>query len=133
MSELNKFIGSGLTFPIELNTLSKTPIVYADLKLIRSSIANILNWPQRMRYFNEQYGCRIEEILEEPDNSVSRTLARDFIRDALNRWEKRIRVKEVKILESPYQGRMDISINYEIRNTKIEETIIYPFYTELIY
>lgn len=133
MDQTNKFIGSGLVFPIILDTIKKSPIVHNDIELIRSSIANILNWPKRMRFYNEEFGCRIEELLEEPDDNVTRVLIKNFISEALNKWERRIRVKEIKVNKTFYDGRTDVSINYEIRNTKIEETIIYPFYTELIY
>ena len=132
MTTINKFIGSGITFPIELNS-KRGPVVYNNTKLIECSIANILNWPMRMRWFNEEFGSRIEEILEEPDDTVSRTLLREFIREALRKWEKRIVVKDIITLPPKYLGRIDVSITYQIRNTKIEETIIYPFYKELIY
>lgn len=135
MSEVlkNKFIGTGITFPLEIDGGTSEPIVSSDLKLIRSSIGVILNWPENIRFFNERFGCRIEELLEEPDEAVSRTLAKQFIRDALEKWEKRIIIKEVKALDSTIAGRIDLQIHYEIRNTKIGETVIYPFYTELKY
>lgn len=130
----SKFIGSGLTFPIELNPLRTTPVVYnGDPKLIKSSIGIILNWPKRRRWFNEAFGCRIEEVLEEPDDNVSRTLIKTFIRESLNEWEKRIVVKELIVNPPETPGVVLVYINYEIRNTKIEETVIFPFYTSLIY
>lgn len=130
----SKFIGSGLTFPIELNPLRTKPIVYeGDPKLIRSSIGIILNWPKRRRWFNEYFGCRIEEVLEEPDNNISRTLIKTFIKEALNTWEKRINVKEIIVNPPKTPGEVLVYINYEIRNTKIEETVIFPFYTQILY
>lgn len=129
----NKFIGSGLTFPIKIDSVQGKPIVSSDLELIHSSIGIILNWPKRTRWYNEEFGCRIEEVLEEPNDSVSRTLIKEFVREALNKWEKRIIVGEISTDNVYSQGRVDVSITYTIRNTKIEETVIFPYYTELKY
>lgn len=134
MAELvnNKFIGSGVTFPIELDIDNK-PMVSNDLKLIRSSIGVILNWPSNFRWFNESFGSRIEELIEEPDDAVSRALLKHFIYEALDQWEKRIIVKDVTVEETQSNGRVNAYITYQVRNTKIEETVIYPFYKDLKY
>ena len=89
MDAITKFIGSGIIFPIELNAYGR-PDTVNDIRLIRSSILNIINWPTRIRFFNERYGCRIEECLEEPDDSISISLIKHFIAESLSIWEKRI-------------------------------------------
>ena len=97
MSAINKFIGSGIIFPIEINAQGRVDIIN-DMRLIRASILDIINWPTRIRFFNEQYGCRIEECLEEPDDTISRTLAKHFMVDAISTWEKRVDIESSGIL-----------------------------------
>lgn len=127
----NKFIGSGVVFPIIINDKGR-PDVVNDISLINSSIKIILSWPQNHKYFNERFGSRLEDVLEEPSDAVTHSLLRHFVREALELWEKRIKVNSVSI--QSYTGEVvNISINYNIRNTKIEETLIYPFYKEIIY
>ena len=131
MDSINKFIGSGIVFPIELNEFGR-PETNNGLSLIHSSILNIVNWPTRIRFFNEKYGCRLEECLEEPDDAVSKTLIKHFISEAIIEWEKRIQLlpSDVRILNSS-PTVVNIQIRYIIRNTKLEETFIFPFYKEI--
>lgn len=131
MATKNKFIGSGLIFPIELNDKGRPDIV-SDIRLIRSSILNIINWPTQTRFFNETYGCRLEECLEEPDDVISLTLAKFFISESISKWEKRVELlpSGVTVLEST-PGIINLQLRYVLRSTKIEETFIFPFYKEI--
>jgi len=52
MSTKNKFIGSGIIFPIILNQYGR-PDIISDKELIKASINMILKWRIRTRYFNE--------------------------------------------------------------------------------
>lgn len=126
-----KFTGSGLIFPIEIGAEGR-PDIISGTPLINASINHILSWPVRNKYFNEEFGSRLEELLEEPNDVVLRTLIRRFVIEALEQWEKRIELISVEIIPSG-EARLDIHIIYQIRNTKIEETFIYPFYREIIY
>ena len=63
MEAINKFIGSGLIFPIELNEHGR-PDTVNDIRLIRSSILNIINWPTRIRFFNEKINLSKFHIFE---------------------------------------------------------------------
>lgn len=127
----NKFIGSGMVFPITLNTEGR-PNIVKDTTLIQSSIKIILNWAVRTRFFNELFGSRIEEVLEEPDDSVSQSLLKFFIQESLGRWEKRIVINNIEISNSE-PSKIDARLFYNIRNTKIEETLIFPFYKNIKY
>ena len=65
---------------------------------------------------------------------LSKSLAKQFIVDSLNKWERRIEVinSSIKILDSN-ESVINLSITYKIRSTKIEETFIFPFYKEINY
>lgn len=128
----NRFIGSGIIFPIKINNEGAVDI-YSDLELIRSSILNILNWPKRQRYFNERFGSRIHELLEEPNDLVSRSLIRHFVYEAIDTWEKRVRLVSMDIIFTDEEDRINVKLKYEVRNTKEYDTFIFPFYKEIIY
>jgi len=127
----NQFIGGGITFPIEVNSKGSVDVMSNNV-LLRSSIKNILYWPTSQRFFNEQFGSRIFDVLEEPNDNIGKALVRTFIFEALNRWEKRILVKDTRVLNSDHQV-INIEITYEIRSTRTEETMVFPFYKEIIY
>lgn len=126
-----RFTGAGLVFPIEIGPEGRPQIV-SGVPLINASINHILSWPIRNKYFNEEFGSRLEELLEEPNDIVLRTLVRRFVIEALERWEKRIELVSVEIIPTE-RNKLDIHIIYQIRNTKIEETFIFPFYREILY
>ena len=129
----NNFIGSGITFPILLDKDGKA-IINNDVKLINSSIMTIINWPYAHRFFNEKFGCRIFELLEEPNDDISKTLISHFITDAISMWEKRVIMNNsgVKIVRFD-NTKVDIEIRYRINATKTEETFIFPFYKEITF
>lgn len=130
---MEKFIGSGITFPIQLTEDGRPPID-RGVKLINSSIMAIINWPYAHRFFNEKFGCRINELLEEPNDDIAKVLVGHFIVDALRLWEKRILINNSGIEIVGYDSKkVDIRISYRINATKTEETFIFPFYKEIIY
>ena len=133
MSNSIKFLGSGIAFPLQLDDSGKV-VVTAGVDLIKSSILNIINWPQRHRFFLEQYGCRIEECLEDPNDAVNLNLIKRYITDSIQTWEKRVEINpsSIKLL-----GIDDTTIKLEMRlyivSTKREETFIFPFYKSINY
>lgn len=131
MDVKNKFIGSGMVFPITLNADGR-PNIVNDLTLIQSSIKVILNWSIRTRFFNELFGSRIDELLEEPDDSISHSLLKFFIQESIGRWEKRVIITNIE-LHNREASRIDARLFYNIRNTKIEETMVFPFYKNIKY
>lgn len=132
MGEINnRFIGSGLTFPIVIGNNGR-PELKQGMELIKSSLNNIIYWPLKQRFFNDSFGCRVEQVLEEPDDSISHALIRQFIREAIYNWEKRVTIVDIDINNSQ-PSKVDISLTIRIRGTKMEEVFIFPFYTNIIY
>lgn len=127
----NQFIGKGITFPIVVNSTGGVDIGEGN-DLLQASIKTILYWPKTHRFFNQHFGSRIFEVIEEPNDIISKTLVRNYIFDALNKWEKRIIIKDVKFLEAT-ETTINLELRYIIRSTRKEETMIFPFYKEIIY
>jgi phage baseplate assembly protein W len=127
----NKFIGTGITFPLLVNTNGGINVV-GGTELLKASIKTILYWPINQRFFNETFGSKLHAVLEEPNDNISKTLIRTFIFEVLNKWEKRIITKDVSILSSDYKT-VNLEITYIIRSTRTEETMVFPFYKEIIY
>lgn len=123
-------IGSGIVFPITLNTEGRVPI-YNNVELIRSSILIIINWVKDSRFFNEEFGCRLEEVLEEPNDLHSISIARMFIKEALEKWEKRITI-DIRDIDIMSAGtNIDIQIKYLIKASNEEDTFIFPYYRNI--
>jgi len=122
-------LGSGILFPIELDVDGR-PAYVNDIRIINASIIQILNTPQNTRFFNENFGSRINELLDEPNDSIANNLLRTFIKEAIDKFEKR--VKLISLTISNYDSyKVNIQLVYEVINTKTEETLIFPYYKDL--
>lgn len=127
---IKDFIGNGLIFPIVLNNGRAN--VDTGFALIRASINNILSFTIGRKYMLGEFGSRLEELMEEPNDEVLHNLINTFIVDAIKTWEKRISTVSTTI-ESLTPESVNINITYQIKNSQTVDNFIYPFYLQLIY
>ena len=129
MTTSNKFIGTGYTFPIKLNSQGR-PDIESGVKILYSSINLLLSWTKGRRFFKEGFGSLIDRVLEEPNDSISNRLLVIYVKEALQDYEKRIIINNVKVEKVDYI-RSNVLISFSITDTKEEETMIYPYYKEI--
>src|SRR5882757_6492467 len=101
------FIGSGITFPIILT--NGRPTISSGFDIIRASIKTILAYAIGTRYFLAEFGSRLEELLEEPNDEILQNLVNTFVIDAVTQWEKRVATITTDIIKVD-----DISIQVNI-------------------
>ena len=97
---------------------------------VRQSIRIILgtNLGERIRM---DFGSSIKAFVFEPISTTTLTLLRARVEEALVRWEPRISVERVEAaLPDRSAGRVDISIDYRVRETNTFYNLVYPFYLE---
>lgn len=109
---INDSIGKGILFPFQLED-GKIKISTGQV-LIDASIKNILLWAYNTRYFMEEFGSRIYEVIEEPNNPALKANLRIFTQQALTVWEKRIEVLEIEIIDTS-QSSIKLVITYKIK------------------
>ena len=80
------------------------------------------------RRMRPTFGCAIHSLVFAPINPTTLGLMHQYVADALTMWEPRIVVESLELLPMPDSGRVDIEIQYSIRSTKDERTLVYPFY-----
>jgi phage baseplate assembly protein W len=130
MSEFNDFIlGKQFTFPFSFTSAGRVPIS-SDVELIRRSIASILTWPYGTRFFLGQYGSKLRELLEDPNDAQMLGLVKYYIVEAVTRWETRITDLEVPKIEQK-DNRIDITLKYQIIQLAREDSFVFPFYTKV--
>jgi phage baseplate assembly protein W len=126
---IETYVGKGIIFPIELDSLGK-PVIKTGFELIRASIIALLSWPRGTRMFLEQYGSRLEDLLEEQNTVVAKNLVAQFIRDSIDTFEKRITLKDVSVTADSFD-KFSIKLTYTIRNSNLQDSFIFPFYTKI--
>jgi phage baseplate assembly protein W len=123
-------LGKGWSFPVTQNV--KGNIAFSQYeKSIEESIRIILGTTPGERLMRPDFGCLINEIVFSPNTPRSITLAEQYIRDAIVKWEPRVILKEVRgERTSDNCVAVNIHINYEIRSVNTFFNMVYPFYLE---
>lgn len=126
----NELIGRGWGFPLRTAGYGGIELV-ADGRELDEAIAIILGTSPGERMMRPAFGCRIHELVFHPLNSEIVGLAERHVLEALARWEPRIDVESVTVEIDPnanVNGRLNIFVEYTVRSTKDERTLVYPFY-----
>ncbi|GAB1542733.1 GPW/gp25 family protein [Scytonema sp. NUACC21] len=123
------YIGAGLAFPLQVNVQGGIQIS-ADAPNIEESIIIILRTDLGERVYRPNFGSRLSELVFEPLNTQTLLLIRLYVEEALEMWEPRIILKEVRTDPDPIRGKVDIIIEYQPKNSPDIRSLVYPFYLE---
>jgi len=126
--QVDDFLGKGVTLP--MNLVNGAWPLETGVTLIRESIKMILRWVYGTRFFLVEFGSKLEQLLEEPNDEVLRSIAYELIVDALSTWEKRVEVIEVAI-ERPDFHKLNLKLTYMIVASKKTDTFVFPFYSKI--
>lgn len=121
-------VGRGWSFPIRLNNQGQITLAQGDNE-INQAIHLILSTSLGERVMRPEFGCRLHELVFEPNDISTAATAEAHVTEALGRWEPRIRVTEVRAYPSPEDtGILMIQIDYEIKATQDPRSLVFPFY-----
>ena len=121
-------IGRGWAFPPQLDERGQVALVGGPAE-IEQAVRLILNTAPGQRVMRPEFGCRLHELVFAPNNSRTAGLAERYVREALGRWEPRIRVTNVAVANDEQQeGRLVITVQYEIKSIHSSRSLVYPFY-----
>lgn len=97
-----------------------------DENEIEQAIRIILLTAPGERVMRPDFGCRIHELVFEPNNRATAVQAERYITEALSKWEPRIQVTQVEA--KPEDCHLLVFITYAIKATHDERSLVYPFY-----
>jgi uncharacterized protein len=117
---------SGLAFPLQITTGKHT--VVSGVDLIQASLKTIISWPLFTRYYAGQFGSRLYELLEEPNDDILVNLIRRFVIDAVSTWEQRIELKSLNI-SRPGPEKVTIELTYNVKESNFEGSFYYNYST----
>ena len=126
-TNLDNYIGKGLTFPLQVNVQGKIKTNGGDRNL-QDSIATILSTKIGERVYRPDFGCRLADLAFAPMNPQTILLARVYVEEALKLWEPRIVVVGIYAEPDPIIGRLDLKILYRVKDTYDTRSMVYPFY-----
>jgi phage baseplate assembly protein W len=128
MNRDKEFVGQGLAFPLQVNPRGELALVTGNTD-IEQSIGIILGTIPGERVMRPTFGCRAWELIFAPNNAATQSLLIAYVRQALEFWEPRIELTEVEVnADVEDNSVLLVEIQYEIKATHDQRSIVYPFY-----
>ena len=85
---------------------------------IRQSIRMLLSTVPGERVMRPRYGCPLQNLLFAPNDDTTAGLAIHYVREAIERWERRIEILSLDAGPSPLNpNSLWIEMEYRIRTT----------------
>lgn len=130
MKSEREFLGIGWKFPLQV-TPRGTIAQARDEQRVEESIYLILGTARGERVMLPDFGCGIHDLVFEPNNTMTRSLVVNRVREALVRFEPRIDVLDVDAeTTSDQENLLLIRVSYRIRANNAMNNLVYPFYIQ---
>lgn len=127
MSDTGDFIGRGFPFPLRIDARGSMVLV-GGIEELERSMAMVLSTAPGERPFRPRFGCAIWELMFDPINENTMGLMQMYVEEALQRWEPRVEVEEVRCIPNNDSAEVQIEIDYVVRDTNDKRNLVYPFY-----
>ena len=132
------FLGKGIAFPLRFGETTGAVIgsegLPPEYAHIRESIRQILSTRPGERFFRPAFGSRLQELVFQQNDVVLKALLKQYVVDAIGRWERRVRITQVEFGHSPLEtdrNRFVIKITYQVIGSQVEGNLVYPFTKEV--
>jgi len=123
-----RFIGSGLAFPMRTDATAGFALVSGDREIMES-IQLILGTAPGERPMRPEFGCAIHDFVFAPADVATAGQIAYEVRIALERWEPRIVLEDVQVgFGLADQGTLLIDIRYALRGSNDPRNLVFPFY-----
>jgi phage baseplate assembly protein W len=124
-----EFVGAGWAFfPMRTDVTGRIVLVGHEQE-IEESIRLILSTAPGERPMRPDFGCAIHDFVFAPADAATAGQIAFEVRAALDRWEPRVDVLEVRVdLDGSDEGTLHIQIGYRIRGTNDPRNLVFPFY-----
>lgn len=129
MAENKSFLGSGWSFPPRFLESTEGLELSHDDRDIAESIFILLSTTPGERVMNPGYGCDLHSMVFSTISNSTKTRIEDLVATAILYYEPRVDLVAIKVDDKDYlEGKLDISITYEIKGTNSRKNMVYPFY-----
>ena len=122
-------LGVGLAFPPAVAASGGLALAEHERSVVQS-IWIILGTAKGERLMRPDFGCGINDLVFELNNAATAGRVAGEVREALRRFEPRIRVGAIDITREGDGSCLAISIDYSLVATDTEANLVYPFYLD---
>lgn len=129
MDNQNSFLGRGWSFPPAFSKSEKEVQMLDGEADVQSSIEIILSTELGERVMLPRFGWKRDRWVFESLSTTTATVMQKEIQTALLVYEPRIDINEVALQpDQAEQGKINIMVDYTVRNTNTRYNLVYPFY-----
>lgn len=122
-------LGKGIGFPLRTNVQGSLQISVGD-RSVEDAIQIILRTNPGERVYRPEFGSRLGELVFAPLNTQTLLLIQLHVQEALEQWEPRIDLEEIRTDPDPVRGLVDIKIIYRLKDQADLRSLVYPFYLQ---
>ena len=98
----------------EINPINDDLITVKNRTAIARSIRNLVLTTPGERFFNEDLGSRVSEILFDNLDEISASSIRDEIEETIIKYEPRVKLDNVKVEPNYDNHEFDVTITYDV-------------------
>lgn len=117
-----EFLGRGWAWPFRFDMATGAVATSSAEDNIRESMTLVLGTRPGERQMLPDFGCRIHELVYTPNTQANASLIAYHVRAALQRWEPRIDVLDVKA-EPTVGGKVQVQVRYRVKSTLAEQSL----------
>jgi uncharacterized protein len=123
-----QFLGAGWAFPVHTDPTGRIALVVRERE-IEEAIRLVLGTAPGERPMRPEFGCRIHDLVFGPANASTAGEIAYEVRAALERWEPRVDVLDVRVgFDRVDAGTVYVDLHYAVRGVNDPRNLVFPFY-----
>ena len=103
-----------ISMSFEVNPINDDLIAVKNRTAIARSVRNLVLTVPGERFFNEDLGSRVSEILFDNLDEISASAIRDEIEETIIKYEPRVKLEDVQVKPNYDNNEFDVTITYDI-------------------
>ena len=103
-----------ISMSFEVNPINEDLISVKDRTAIARSIRNLVLTTPGERFFNEDLGSGVSQLLFDTVDDISAAVIRDEIEQTIITYEPRVKLQDVKVNPNYDNHEFDVTITYDV-------------------
>ena len=103
-----------ISMSFEVNPINEDLITIKNNTAIARSIRNLVLTTPGERFFNEDLGSRVSEVLFDNLDEISASSIRDEIEETIIKFEPRVKLKDVLVKPNYDNHEFDVTVIYDV-------------------
>ena len=103
-----------ISMSFEVNPINNDIIGVKNDTAIARSIRNLVFTVPGERFFNEDLGSKVSQVLFDTVDDISASAIRDEIEDTIIKYEPRVKIKDIRVKPDFDNYTFDVTIVYDI-------------------